>query len=150
MNISKIMSTNLITLKMDDDLIQAKALFDQHKIHHLFITNEGKLCGIITDSDLYKKLSPTLGTAKETHKDAAQANIKVHLVMTRELITAPPTLSISQAVLLFDHHKVTCLPIVNEQGHPLGIVTWRDVLSVIAQQYRQNIKNNVNKNLKSR
>ena len=49
---------------MDDDLILANALFYQHYRHPLFVTNEGKLCDIMTGSDLYKRLTPSLVTAK--------------------------------------------------------------------------------------
>ena len=69
MSLNKVMSTNLITLEMDDDLGKAKAIFDQHKIHHILVLNDKELVGVITDRDIYKHLSPTIGTKKETPRD---------------------------------------------------------------------------------
>ena len=82
MAISQIMRRNLITLDMDDTLSDAKGLFEHHDMHHILITEEGKLTGVITDRDLLQHLSPTIGTRKETPQDTFILNKKVHLIMS--------------------------------------------------------------------
>lgn len=134
------MSRELITLTIDDSLYKAKKIFDQHKIHHILITHNKVLTGVITDRDLYKHLSPAIGTAKETHKDIAALQKKVHLIMSRNLVTAKEDLSLNEAVLLFYDNHISCLPIVDDKLQTIGIITWRDILKILALQYRKKQK----------
>ena len=140
MNISQIMQRKLITLDMDDTLANAKKLFEQHNMHHILINNKSTLAGVITDRDLWQNLSPTVGTRNETPQDSFILNKKVHLIMVRDLITATEDVSLTDAILLFHDHKISCLPIVNKNQQAVGIITWRDIIKVIAVQYRR--KNN--------
>ena len=71
MSLSSFMTKDVITLEIDDNLSKAKQIFDNHNIHHILIKNGKELAGIITDRDLYKHLSPSVGTKKETPKDTA-------------------------------------------------------------------------------
>jgi acetoin utilization protein AcuB len=139
MSLSKVMSTNLITLNMDDDLEKAKAIFDQHKIHHILVLSDKELVGVITDRDIYKHLSPTIGTRNETPRDHSSLQKKLHLVMNRNLITASEDNTLNEAVLLFHDNHISCLPIVNNTMEPLGIISWRDILKVVALQYRHKL-----------
>ncbi|WP_448568389.1 CBS domain-containing protein [Thalassotalea ganghwensis] len=145
MSIEQLMSKDLITMNIDDDLALAKQLFDKHKIHHILVLNGKELAGIITDRDLYKHLSPYIGTSKETPRDTSLLNKKVHLIMSRDLVTTTPDCNINQAVLLFHQHHISCLPIVDDNYHAQGIITWRDVLKVVALQYLKNLKANGSK-----
>jgi acetoin utilization protein AcuB len=139
MSLNKVMSKNLITLELDDDLGKAKAIFDQHKIHHILVLNDKELVGVITDRDIYKHLSPTIGTKNETTRDYSLLQKKLHLVMNRNLTTASENATLNEAVLLFHDNHISCLPIVNDKMEPLGIISWRDILKVIALQYRHKI-----------
>jgi len=139
MSLNKVMSKNLITLEMDDDLGKAKAIFDQHKIHHILILNDKELVGIVTDRDIYKHLSPTIGTKNETPRDNSMLQKKLHLIMSRNLITASEGNSLNEAVLLFYDNHISCLPVVNEKMQAIGIISWRDILKVIALQYRHKL-----------
>jgi acetoin utilization protein AcuB len=143
MSLEKIMTTDIISLELDADLSQARAIFSSHKIHHILITNQKILVGVITDRDLYKHLSPTIGTNKETHQDNMILTKKIHLIMNRDLVTATPETQVNDSVLLFHDNHISCLPIVNKQFQPIGIITWRDVLKVIAQQYRKRKAKNI-------
>lgn len=136
MSMTTLMSKSLITLNIDDDLEKAKLLFEQHNIHHILILNGKELAGVITDRDLYKHLSPAIGTSKETPRDTSLLRKKLHLIMHREIITATAKTTLNDAVLLFHDNHVSCLPVVDDHFHPVGIITWRDVLKVIALQYR--------------
>lgn len=141
MSITTLMSKNLITLNIDDDLAKAKLIFDQHSIHHILILNGKELAGVITDRDLYKNLSPTIGTSKETPRDTSLLRKKLHLIMSRELVTGTAETTLNEAVLLFYDNHISCLPIVDESFQPIGVITWRDVLKVIAIQYRNRLSN---------
>lgn len=133
-------SREVYSVDMDDELSKVKDLFSEHKIHHMLVTDGGKLIGVLNDRDLYKQLSPTLGTAKETHSDIELLHKKVHLIMNRNLVTITADTSINQAVLKLNDNKVSCLPIVDEKNRPIGIITWRDILGMVAKQYRHKLK----------
>ncbi len=53
-------------------------------------------------------------------------------LLLREPVTAVKELPLYQAVRLMDQQQVGSLPIVNEQGYPIGIFTLRDLRAVIA------------------
>jgi len=140
MKIEKLMNTGLITLNMDSSLNAAKELFESNKIHHLLITDDdGLLAGIMTDRDLYKHLSPTVGTSQETHRDTALMQKKLHQIMARTLITANTKQSLNEAVVLFYDHHISCLPVTDKDNKPIGIITWRDILKVLALQYKKKL-----------
>ncbi|GHF83917.1 CBS domain-containing protein [Thalassotalea marina] len=136
MSIEKWMSKNIIALDIDDDLAKAKLAFDEHKIHHLLILNGKELAGVITDRDLYKQLSPHINTRNETPRDTSLLRKKVNLFMSRELVTAYKDTTLNEAVLLFYDNRISCLPIVNDDFIPIGIITWRDIIKIVAVQYR--------------
>lgn len=139
MSLSSFMIREIITLEIDDNLSKAKQVFDKNNIHHILIKNGKELAGIITDRDLYKHLSPNVGTKKETPKDTILLSKKIHLIMSRELVTANENTTLNQAVLLFHDHHISCLPIVDENFHPVGIISWRDIIKIIAIQYRMKL-----------
>lgn len=138
MKIENLMNKKLVTLSMDSTLSEAKEVFEKQKIHHLLITDDdGLLAGVMTDRDLYKNLSPTIGTSQETHRDTALMQRKLHQIMARNLTTAQAKLPLNEAVLLFYDNNISCLPVIDEQNKAIGIITWRDILKVLALQYRK-------------
>jgi len=140
MKIENMMSRKLITLSMDSTLANAKEIFESNNIHHLLVTDDdGTLAGVINDRDLYKHLSPTVGTSQETHRDTALMQKKLHQIMSRELTTAQAHLSLTKAILMFYDNHISCLPIINEDNLAIGIITWRDVLKVMALRYRKKL-----------
>lgn len=140
MSLTGYMTKDLITVFLDDDLKKVKSIFEENNLHHLLVVDDdGILYGVVNDRDLYKHLSPSAGTVKETNKDAQLLNKKINLIMSRELVTAPESLNINEAVVLFHEHHISCLPIVNNKNEPIGIITWRDIIKALALQYKQKI-----------
>lgn len=143
MKIESLMCKKLITLSMDAPLSKAKEIFESKNIHHLLITDDdGLLAGVMTDRDLYKHLSPTIGTNQETHRDTALMQKKLHQIMARNVITAQAQQSLNEAVLLFYDNHISCLPVIDKDNKAIGIITWRDILKVLALQYKKKLSAN--------
>jgi acetoin utilization protein AcuB len=128
MNLRGIMTTRVVTVELDDPLETVKKIFDSVKFHHLLVVEAGKLCGVISDRDLLRALSPHVGTRSETARDAATLKKRVHQIMTRRPVTLPPEATVADAVKLFLEHRVSCIPVVDETFKPVGVLSWRDVL----------------------
>jgi acetoin utilization protein AcuB len=132
MDVGDIMTTRLVTVEMDDRLDVVKQIFDSLKFHHLLVIDaHKKLTGVVSDRDLLKALSPQLGSAAETTRDAATLNKRVHQIMSRKLLTLHPRAAVTDAVQLFLEHRISCIPVVNEEFKPIGILSWRDVMKLM-------------------
>ena len=51
--------------------------------------------------------------------------------MKREVITAASSATVAEAANLFNNHHVGMLPVLDEQGHLVGILNLRDLLDLI-------------------
>jgi len=131
MSVKKIMSAVIVTVEMDDSLGMIKEIFDNAIFHHLLVVESNRLVGVISDRDLLKSLSPSVGTISETTRDAADLNKKAHQIMSRNLITLNPSAGIYDAINIFNNQRVSCIPIINEENKPVGIISWRDILKVL-------------------
>jgi acetoin utilization protein AcuB len=124
-----IMTTRVVTVEMDDRLEVVKEIFDTMKFNHLLVMDEHKkLSGVVSDRDLLRALSPYVGSAAETARDLATLNKRVHQIMSRHPITLHPQSTAAEAVKLLLAHRISCIPIVDEEFKPVGIVSWRDLL----------------------
>ena len=133
MTLGKIMTARIVTVEMDDRLEAVKEIFDTMGFHHLLVVDEHKkLSGVLSDRDLLRALSPYVGSATETARDLATLNKRVHQIMTRQPITLRQESGIAEAVELLLKNRISCLPIVDDDFKPVGIVSWRDLLRSLA------------------
>jgi acetoin utilization protein AcuB len=131
MKVDDIMSTRLVTVEMDDRLETALRIFSNAPLHHLLVIEEGRLVGVVSDRDLYRAISPNINTAAETDKDRATLHKYIHQIMSREPIFLSSGASLDEAITILAERPISCIPIVGAQRHPVGIISWRDILRAI-------------------
>ena len=127
MNISEVMTRRVATVEMDDDMKLVKEIFDVASFRHLLVVSAGQLAGVLSDRDLFKCISPYVGTLAEVSRDTQTLHRKVHQVMSRQLITLTEDASVKDAIRLFNDNKISCIPIIDDARKPVGIVSWRDI-----------------------
>ncbi len=131
-SLKHVMTTRLVTVEIDDPLAVVKQIFDSVKFHHILVVDSHKkLCGVISDRDLLRALSPHIGTLAENARDIATLQKRVHQIMTRHPVTLAPEATLADAIKLFLEHRVSCVPVVGPGFKAVGIVSWRDVLKAL-------------------
>ena len=133
MKVSKLMSSNLVTVEMDDPLSVVKHIFEQTKFHHLVVIDNHKIVGVISDRDLLKSISFNIDSLTATTKDLASLNKKAHQIMSHNPITLDQESTVKTAVKIFNDHKISCIPIVNDNKKPVGIISWRDIMQALGR-----------------
>ncbi|MGL5976951.1 MAG: CBS domain-containing protein [Aeromonas sobria] len=129
MVLKEIMTTRVATVSMDDRLGVIKESFEQAHFRHLLVLEEEVLVGVISDRDLFRAISPYLDSEAEMSRDTETLNRRAHQVMSRQLITIGPHLTVRDGVKLMLEKGVSCLPVL-ENGELVGIISWKDFLKV--------------------
>ncbi|HYD01852.1 MAG TPA: CBS domain-containing protein [Phycisphaerales bacterium] len=132
LRVDLVMTQELVTVGPDDTLADVREIFDTHCFHHLLVVEHRKVIGVISDRDLLKHLSPFVGKLSERAQDAFTLQRKAHQVMSRNVVSIGADTDLSQATRLMLDHGVSCLPVIDERQHPIGLVTWRDLLKAVA------------------
>jgi acetoin utilization protein AcuB len=134
MKIASIMTRAFVSVSLDDTLRSIKNIFEHANFHHLLVVENKKLSGVISDRDLLKAISPNIGTAAERTRDLATLNKKVHQILNRKLITLTANASVFDAIDIFNDTKTSCIPIVDENNTPVGVLTWRDIMKTLGEK----------------
>lgn len=129
MLVNRIMSENLFIAHPDTPVTDAQEVLRREKIHHLPVTDRHshKLVGVVSEKDLlYASPSPasTLDVYEVTR---LLARLTLASVMTKKVITARPEEPVEDAARKMVDNDIGCLPVVNETGRPIGIVTESDM-----------------------
>lgn len=122
------MTSRVVTVGFDDTLATVREIFAEASFHHLLVVEDGKLQGVVSDRDLLRAISPFIDSVVESARDLGTLNKRVHQIMSRKPLTLRPESSLADAVALFLSNKISCIPIVDAEFRPVGIVSWRDVL----------------------
>ena len=133
MIVDDIMSKSLVTVNASDNLWAVKQLFGENRFHHLVVVDNDKLIGIVSDRDYFKAISPRIDTPTESAKDVETLNKTVRQIMSTELITLEPATDVYDAIDIFNNNKISCIPVIDADNKPIGIVSWRDILRVVAK-----------------
>lgn len=117
MKLSEIMTTQLITCSPDETLAQVARKLEEANIGSCPVVEGDRLVGLITDRDI-----ATRAVAKGRDPNSTT----VGEVMTRDLITGSPDMSIEEACELLSEHQIRRLPVV-EGERLVGFVALADL-----------------------
>ena len=106
-----------VTLKHDATVADAKNLMAKYRIGGIPIVNDAyALVGILTNRDL--------------RFETASARPISEVMTTENLVTAPVGTNLDQAKEILQGYKIEKLPVVDESGTLVGLITYKDILKV--------------------
>lgn len=122
--VRQIMSQPVVHLLGEASVAEALQLLQKGRMRHLPVTSEkGQVIGVISQRDVLLTQARRIELKETT----------VALVMTREVLTARPDAGIREVARTMLEARVGSLPIVEEGGALVGIVTRSDILRAIVQ-----------------
>ena len=127
MDVREIMTTEVVALKVGEELSLASDIMTLARIRHLPVVEGEHLVGIISQRDLFKaSLASVVGhNYKETREHLKEITIKE--VMVKDVVTIGPDTKIHEAGRIMLEKKIGCLPVV-QGGNLVGMVTETDIL----------------------
>jgi acetoin utilization protein AcuB len=121
------MSKDPITINDDTSMMKAIHLMKQNRFRRLPVLHDGRLVGIVSDRDL-KEASPSKATTLDVHElYYLLAELQVKDIMTRDPVTVSPEATVEHAAQLMLENTISGLPVVDDQGKVVGILTQSDV-----------------------
>ena len=126
------MTTDVITISPKTTLPEAHQMMIQQGIRRLPIVDEKEhLVGIITLGDIREAKPSSANSLSIWELNYLLAQLTVRQIMTPDPITILNTATIGTAANTMLEHRVGGLPVVNETGALVGIITESDIFSMV-------------------
>ena len=126
--VSDIMTRQLVTLCIHDDLVTAESLFRKNKIQHIPVVEDKNIVGMLSWNDLLR-----ISFADAVSADGAMVDnemyrmFDVEKIMTSRITSISPDTKIKKAAKIFTKEKFHALPVV-ENENLVGILTTTDII----------------------
>jgi CBS domain-containing protein len=124
MQIESYMSHAPITVRDDTDYWKALEIMQEKDLHHIPVINQNeKIVGILTFRDL-----------KMAAMHFGEANVEVAEVMHSPVVTVAPGEPLADAARLMMENRIGGLPVVDNDGRIVGILTETDLHRALVDQ----------------
>lgn len=139
--VQDVMTENVVTVTEETPFAEIAEVLAEHGISGVpVVDGEGRVAGIVTESDLlrkqeYKDEDGGRRSLRALLRRDAEAEAKAAAVDARGLMTAPvvsvaPDTPLNEAARLLNSHGFKAMPVIDADGRLAGIVARRDLLSV--------------------
>jgi CBS domain-containing protein len=138
MRVHDIMTSPAIVMSPDATVPAAAALMKKHRIRHLPILDEGgRLVGMISRGDL-REASISAGINADSYElHFMLSRLKLAKLMSYPVRTVTRDAFVVEAAELMTQHQIAGLPVVDEEGAVIGIVTESDLLRMLVAKLRE-------------
>lgn len=121
------MTANPFTIDSGVTVPDAIELMQTHNITKLPVLRDGKLCGVVSQSDINRALPSDATSLSFGEVAYLLSKLKIYKIMKKN----PPTISadamLEEAAIVMRDSKVDILPVMDE-GKVVGVITESDVL----------------------
>lgn len=131
------MSRDVVTVGLKTPLPKAAQLMAEKRIRRLPVVEHGRLQGILTYGDLRAAQPSSAGDLDVAEVNYLMAQIQVSQIMTRKVLTVDQNATIGEAAELMLQHAIGGLPVVNELGNLVGIITESDIFRLVVHDWRR-------------
>ncbi|MFQ6086338.1 MAG: CBS domain-containing protein, partial [Candidatus Bathyarchaeia archaeon] len=115
--VSAVMTHGVITAGPDGTVKEAATIMRENGIANVVVASKGKPLGILTQRDVLLRV---------TAEGLDPEKIKIKEVMTSPIITQTKDITLLDAIRTMYENKIRRLPILDEDGILIGIITYRD------------------------
>jgi CBS domain-containing protein len=147
------MTTHVVAVRLNATYKDMTARLREFRVSAFpVLDDDNKVIGVVSEADLLTKealefsLPGPMGGILHGRERAKAAAVIAADLMTKPALTIGPHEPVSHAARLMYSRKVKRLPVVDDEGRLIGIVTRADVLSVYSRpdaQIRRDIIDNV-------
>ena len=151
--VKDVMTTHVFAVRANAPFKEMAALLRAQRVSAFPVLDEdNKVIGVVSEADLLTKEALEYGTPRGVsgilrHREQAKASgVTAADLLTKPAVTIGPSEPVTHAARLMYARRVKRLPVVNDDGRLIGIVSRADVLSVYARpdgQIREAIINDV-------
>lgn len=120
--VSHVMTLSPTTVSEQTSVLELVKLLHTHGFRHLLVLDsQGQLTGVLSDRDVIRCFGPD-------HRPNPErlASVQAAEIMSRDLVTVPPTCRLETAIDLLVNHGISCLPVI-VNNTIRGIVTNTDL-----------------------
>jgi len=118
LKVEDVMVEDVVSVSERAKVREAAELMDRHEIGCLVVVRKGKPVGIVTETDMVKRVILESGDPEK---------IKVGEIMSKPLVVGSPQMDVDEASKLMRKRKIKKLPVV-EKGRLVGLVTTTDLV----------------------
>jgi acetoin utilization protein AcuB len=137
MLIREYMTPNPLTVDEEMSVTEAADLMKKRKIRRLPVVRDGELVGIVTDRDV-RSAAPSQVISFDAYERQLMpelyhllAQIKVKDIMSHSLVSIGPGQTIVTAANTMLTHRISGLPVLDEEKKLVGIITEGDVFRAL-------------------
>jgi acetoin utilization protein AcuB len=121
------MTKDPVTITDETSMMKAIHIMKEQRFRRLPVLHEGRLVGMVTDRDL-KEASPSKATTLDVHElYYLLAELHIKEIMTKNPLTLSPEDTVERAAMLMLEKTISGLPVVDQDGGLVGIITQSDV-----------------------
>jgi CBS domain-containing protein len=126
------MTPNPITVTPKTSLPEAHQIMVSEEIRRLPVVDEaGRLIGIVTLGDV-RGAQPSPATSISVWEmNYLLSNLDVERIMTPDPVTIHPQQTVGEAARTMLENRISGLPVVDEDGRLIGIITESDIFSMV-------------------
>jgi CBS domain-containing membrane protein len=145
--VKDVMTKNVITVKKDTKVSELIEILSKNRISGVPVVDEkNRVVGIVSEADLLFTtktgkirglrdfLKRLIGEEYSTLATPLSGDLKVEDIMTSPVITASPDMDIEEASKILSEKRIKRLPVVDENGKLIGIITRHDLISAIGYE----------------
>jgi CBS domain-containing protein len=137
--VSDVMTTSVLTVDRITPYQEIDRMLTEHRISGVPVLKMGReVAGVVTEADLLAaedetnrraRMASSVGRRRLLRKQP-HVSLTAGTLMTAPAVTIGPDATIPAAARLMNTHHIRRLPVVDEDGKLVGIVSRRDLLSV--------------------
>lgn len=125
--VADIMTKQVVTIDINDELSQAKEIMDEKGIRHLPVMENGQLSGILSMTDINQLQYMSEFAQGKVDAKSFFLIFDIDQLMTKNVMVVESDSSISEASKIFIEKNFHAMPVV-EGGELVGILSVKDVL----------------------
>jgi len=133
--VEEIMTRHVIKVKPDDNLSYVVQLLAEKNISGLPVVEGNKFVGVISESDIIRVVGSKSLLELDTLGLKKLRDIKVREAMNKKPIAIYVKSKVSKAADLMNKYDISRLPVINERGELVGIVTKKDIIKGISKDF---------------
>lgn len=132
------MTADVVTADTDTTLPEAHKIMIERQIRRLPVMKNGRLVGMVTRGDV-RGAEPSDATSLSIWEiNYLLSRLKIEEIMTAQPITTRVTTTIGEVAELMLAHKISGLPVLDDQDNLVGIITESDIFRMVVSAWRKN------------